>query len=118
MGLRLGSWKTVTIAKDADPAVSAETDLGGVFRNVQIYSPAIDNATLTVEPSRLTTETAVQAYTLSQAATGDFANTSTTKTTAAMNVFRDICARFVTLLLSNKQTTLARTFYVRGVDPL
>ena len=118
MGLRLGSWKTVTIAKNADPAVSSETDLGAVFRNVQVYSPAIDNATLTVKVSRLTTETAVQAHTLSGAATGDHVNTSTTKTAAAMNVFKDICARFVTLLLSNKQTTLTRTFYIRGVDPL
>jgi len=118
MGLRLGSWKTVTIAKDADPAISSETDLGGVFRNVQVYSPAIDNATLTVKVSRLTTETAIQAYTLKGSATGDVANTTTLKTTVAMNVFKDICARFVTLLLSAKQTTDARTFYVRGIDPL
>ena len=118
MGLRLGSWQTVTIAKDDDPAVSTETDLGAVFRNVQVYSPAIDNATLTVEVSRLTADTAVQAYASNSAATGDHANTSTTKTTAAMNVFKDICARFVTLLLSNAQTTAARTLYVRGIDPL
>ena len=118
MGLRLGSWKTVTIAKDADPAVSAETDLLAQFRSVQVYSPAIDNATLTVKVSRLTTETAVQAYTMDGNATGDFANTSATKTTAAMNVFKDICARYVTLLLSNVQTTAARTFYIRGIDPL
>ena len=116
MGLRLGSWKTVTIAKDG--TASSETDLGDVFRNVQVYSPAIDNATLTVKVSRLTTETAVQAYTMDDDATGDFANTSTTKTTAAMNVFKDICARYITLVLSAAQSTAARTFYVRGIDML
>lgn len=118
MGLRLGSWKTVTIAKDANPAVSSETDLGGVFRNVQVYSPAIDNATLTVKVSRNTGDTAVQADTFDADATGSFAKTTTTKTTAAMDVFKDICATFITLLLSATQTTATRTFYVRGIDPL
>jgi len=118
MGLRLGSWKTVTITKNDDPAVSTETDLGGVFRNVQVYSPAIDSATLTVKPSRLTADTAVQAYTMDGNATGDFVNTTTARTTAGMNVFKDICARFVTLLLNAEQTTATVTFYVRGIDPL
>ena len=118
MGLRTGAWITVTIAKDANPAVSAEADLKAEFRNVQVYSPALDSAALTVKPSRLTTETAVQAHTLSGAATGDFANTSTAKTAAAMNVFKDICARFVTLLLDATQTTDTRTFYIRGIDPV
>ena len=118
MGLRLGSWKTVTIAKDADPAVSAEVDLGGVFRNVQVYSPALDSAALTVEVGRLTADTAVQAYTMDGNATGDFVNTNTARATAGMNVFKDICARFVTLLLDAVQTTAARTFYIRGIDPL
>jgi len=118
MGLRTGTWITVTIAKDDDPAVSSEADLLAQYRSVQVYSPAIDNATLTVKASRLTADTAVQAYIFKLATTGDVANTSTTKTTAAMNVFKDICARYVTLLLSNAQTTAARTFYVRGIDPL
>jgi len=118
MGLRLGSWQTVTIAKDDDPAISAEVDLGGVFRNVQVYSPEIDSATLTVEPVRTTGGTAVQAYTFDMDDTGDFVNTTTAKTTAAMNVFKDICARYIALLLSAAQTTAARTFYVRGIDPL
>lgn len=118
MGLRLGSWKTVTIAKDASPAVSAETDLGGVFRNVQVYGPALNSAALAVKPSRLTADTAVQAYTFDADATGGFANTNTARTTAGMEVFKDICARYVTLLLDATQTTAARTFYVRGIDPL
>jgi len=118
MGLRVGSWKTVTIAKDANPAVSAETDLGAEFRSVQVYAPAIDNATITVKPSRLTADTAVQGYTFNDAATGDFVNTTTARTTAGMNVFKDICARFVTVLLGATQTTLARTLYIRGVDPI
>ena len=117
MGLRLGSWKTVTIAKDADPAVSDETDLGENFRNVQVYGPAIDSATITVKPSRLTGDTAVQAYTLVVGG-ADYVNTTTARATAGMNLFRDICARYVTLLLGAVQTTAARTFYIRGVDPL
>lgn len=116
MGLRLGSWKTVTIDKDG--TASSETDLGENFRNVQVYSPAIDSATLTVKVSRETGDTAVQAYTFDADATGDFVNTTTAKATAAMNVFKDICARYITLVLSAAQTTAARTFYVRGIDPL
>lgn len=118
MGLRSGSWITVTITKDASPAVSDEANLGAAFRHVQVYSPAIDNATLTVKVSRETGDTAVQAYIFKLATTGDVANTSTTKTTAAMNVFKDIYARYVTLLLSATQTTATRTFYIRGIDPL
>lgn len=116
MGLRIGSWKTVTIAKDGTS--SSETDLGDEFKDVQVYSPAIDSATLTVKPSRVTGDTAVQAYTFDADATGDFANTSTAKTTAAVQLFKDICARYVTLVLSAAQSTAARTFYIRGVNPL
>ena len=118
MGLRLGSWKTVTITKDDNPAVSIETDLGGTFRNVQVYSPAIDSAALTVKPGRITADTEVQAHLFKLATTGDAANTTTAKTAAAMNVFMDICARYVTLLLDATQTTATRTFYIRGIDPL
>ena len=118
MGLRLGSWKTVTIAKDADPAVSSETDLGEVFRNVQVYSPALDSAALTVKVSRLTTETAVQTYFWDTDATGNYVHTTTARATAGMEVFKDICARYITLLLDAVQTTAARTFYVRGIDSL
>jgi len=118
MGLRLGSWKTVTITEDDDPAVSSEVDLGAVFRNVQVYSPAIDSASLMVMPSRNTGDTAVAPYFFSQAATGDLVITTTAKTVAAMEVFKDICARFVTLLLNNTQGTADRTFYIRGIDPL
>ena len=118
MGLRIGSWKTITVAKDADPAVSAETDLGAEFRSVQVYAPALDSAAITIKPSRLTTETAVQGYTFDADATGDYVNTTTARTTAGMNVFKDICARFVTILLDAVQTTVGRTFYVRGIDPI
>ena len=118
MGLRLGSWKTVTITKDDDPAVSTETDLGAIFRNVQVYTPAIDSAALTVEVSRQTTETAVQTYAWDADATGNFVHTTTARATAGMEVFKDICARYVTLLLDAVQTTATRTFYVRGIDPL
>ena len=118
MGLRLGSWKTVTVTKDASPAVSSETDLGAVFRNVQVYTPAIDSAALTVKVSRLTTETAVQVYAFDADATGGFVHTTTARATAGMEVFKDICARYVTLLLDATQTTATVTFYVRGIDPL
>ena len=116
MGLRLGSWKTVTVAKDGTS--SSETDLGGVFRNVQVYSTAIDSATLTVKTSRETGDTAVQTYAWDADATGNFVHTTTAKATAGVEVFKDICARFITLVLSAAQSTAARTFYVRGIDPL
>ncbi len=118
MGLRLGSWKTVTIAKDADPAVSAETDLGGEFRSVQVNKPAIESAAITIKPSRLTADTAVQGYTFDADATGDFVNTTTARASAGMNVFKDMCARYVTILLDAVQTTATVTFYIRGVDPV
>ena len=116
MGLRLGSWKTVTVAKDGTS--SSETDLGENFRNVQVYTPAIDSATLTVKVSRNTGDTAVQVYAWDADATGNFVHTTTARATAGMEVFKDICARYVTLVLSAAQTTAARTFYVRGIDPL
>ena len=116
MGLRLGSWKTVTIASSG--TTSSETDLGECFRNVQVYNPAIDSATITVKPSRNTGDTAVQAYTFDADATGDYVNTTTARATAGMNVFKDICARYVTVVLGAAQTGGARTFYIRGIDPL
>jgi hypothetical protein len=118
MGLRTGSWKTVTIAKDANPAVSAETDLGSEFRSVQVYAPALNSATITVESSRLTGDTAVQGYVFDSDAAGDYVNTTTARTTAGMDVFKDICARYVTILLGATQTTALRTLYVRGIDPI
>jgi len=118
MGLRTGSWKTVTIAKDANPAVSSEQDLGSEFRSVQVFAPALDSATITVKPSRLTGDTAVQGYTFDADATGDYVNTITARATAGMNIFKDICARFVTILLGATQTTAARTIYIRGIDPI
>lgn len=116
MSAKLGPWITVTIAKDG--TTSSEVDLLGEFHDVQVYSPAIDSATLTVKPSRRSGDTAIQAHMMSGAATGDFANTTTAKTAAAMNIFPFICAQFVTLVLGATQTTAARTFYVRGVNPL
>lgn len=118
MGLRIGPWKTITITKDANPAVSAETDLGSVFRNVQVYTPAIDSAALTVKVSRETGDTAVQTYMWDTDATGNYVHTTTARATAGMEVFKDICARFITLLLDATQTTATVTFYVRGVDPI
>jgi hypothetical protein len=118
MGLRTGSWQEVTIAKDDDPAVSVEVDLGSEFRNVQVYNPAIDSATITIKPGRITGDTAVQAYEWDGDAAGDFVKTTTARATAGMNLFKDICARYVTLLLGAAQTTAARTFYVRGIDPI
>ena len=112
---RCGEWKTVSIAKDG--TTSAETDLGMDFEKVQVYSPAIDSATLTVKPSRATGDTAVQAYATDDDATGDFVHTTSAKTAAAMNVLT-VMARYVTLVLSAAQTSAARTFYIRGVNPL
>lgn len=116
MGLRLGSWKTVTILIAG--TTSSETDLGENFRNVQVYNPALDSATITIKSSRLTGETAVQGYTFDTDASGDYVNNTTARATAGMNVFKDICARFVTIVLGAAQTSAARTFYIRGIDVL
>jgi len=109
-----GDWQTVTVAKDG--TTSSEANLGGEFKDVQVYNPALDNASITIKPARTTGGTAVQAYTFDADATGDFANTNSARTTAGMNVFRDICAQFVKVVLGAAQTTALRTFYVRGID--
>jgi len=109
-------WFTVTIA--ASGTTSSETDLGSEFEDIQVYNPALDIATITVKPSRVSGDTAVQAYTFNDGATGDFVNTITARATAGMNLFKNICARFVTLILGAAQTGGARTFYVRGINPL
>lgn len=111
-----GDWQTVTIAKDG--TTSSETDLEGEFRDVQVYNPAMDSATITIQPVRTTGGTAVQAYTFDADATGDFVNTTTARATAGMNVFKDICARYVKVVLGAAQTTEAETFYIRGIDLL
>jgi hypothetical protein len=113
---RAGNWKTVTIAQNG--TTSSEVDLEREFEAVQVYNPALDSATITVKPSRNSGDTAVQAYTFNDGATGDFVNTTTARATAGMNLFKNICARFVAIVLGASQTTAARTFYVRGIDPL
>jgi len=122
MGIRTGAWKTVTVTKDADPAVSAETDLEAEYRHVQVYSPAIDEATVTIKSSRVTGDTAVQPYSFLAYTTddhiGDAAHATKAKATAAVNLFENVCARYVTILLSAVQTTATRTFYIRGIDPI
>ena len=115
MGLGIGRWITVTVALNG--TTSSEADLGTEFEHVQVYNPAIDSATITVKPSRESGDTAVQAYTFDADATGDYVKTTTARATAGINVFKDICARFVTLVLGASQTA-ARTFYIRGVHPI
>ena len=113
--MRTSNWQSVSVAKDG--TTSAEVDLGAEFRQVQVYSPAINSATLTVKVSRVTGDTAVQVHAMDDDATGDFVHTTTAKTAAAMNLFT-ICAQFITLVLGAAQTSAARTFYVRGIDLL
>ena len=113
---KAGIWKTVTIASGGTE--SSEVDLDTEFQDVQVYNPALDSGTITVKPNRKTGDTAVQAYTFDADASGDFVNTTTARTTAGMNLFKGICARFITLVLGAAQTGGARTFYIRGIDPL
>lgn len=108
-----GDWQTVTIAQSGTE--SAEVDLGGEFQDVQVYNPAIDSATITVKPVRTKSGTEVQAYTFDADASGDFVNTTTARATAGMNVFKDICAQYVKVVVSDSQTGGARTFYARGI---
>jgi len=110
---RHGAWKTVTIAQSG--TASSETDLGGEFRDVQVYNPALDSAAITIKPSRVSGDTAVQAYTFDADATGDYVNTTTARTAAGMNVFKDICAKYVTIVVDAAQASAIRTFYIRGV---
>ena len=112
---RTGSWVAAVLPDES--ATTPEVDLGGEFEKVQVYSPAIDSATLTVKVARNKGDTAVQVHAMDDDATGDFVHTTTAKTAAAMNIFT-ICARYITLVTGANQTTAAVTFYVRGIDPL
>jgi len=110
----VGEWVTVTVAQTG--TTSSEANLGKEFRAVQVYNPALDSATITIKPSRNTGDTAVQAYTMDQDATGDFVNTTTARTGAGMNIFRDIYAQYVTIVCGAAQNTALRTFYIRGIN--
>lgn len=109
-----GDWQTVTV--DSSGTTSAEANLGGEFRDVQVYNPALDNATITVQPTRESEGDVVQAYTFDADLTGDFANTTTARATAGMSVFKNICAQHVKVHLGAPQNGGARTFYIRGID--
>ena len=109
-----GDWQTVEIAQSGTE--SPEVNLGGEFRDVQVYNPALDSATITVKPTRTKGGTVVQAYTFDADASGDFANATTARQTAGMNVFRDLCAQFVKVVVGASQDSAKRTFYVRGID--
>ena len=115
MSDRYGPWQTVTIADNG--TASSEVNLGAEFRDVQLYNPTMDNTTITIKPGRVASDTAVQAYTFGTNATGDFVNTTTTRTTAGMNVFKDICARYVTVVVAS-QAGGPRTLYARGIGLL
>jgi len=111
-----GGWQTVTVAQNG--TTSSEVNLGREYRDVQVYAPALDSATITIKPAKTNGGTAIQAYTFDADATGDFVNTTTARTTAGMNIFRDIGARYVTVVVGASQTSAGRTFYVRGINPL
>jgi len=109
-----GTWQSVEIAiSNTD---SAEFDLGATFSHVQVYNPALDNATITVKPVRVTGGTEVQAYSFDAEATGDFVKTTTARATAGMSVFRDLHIQFGKIICGASQTSSARTFNVRGVN--
>lgn len=109
-----GDWQTVAIASGG--TTSDEVNLGGEFRDVQVYNPALDNATITVQPTRVSGEDAVQSYTFADDVTGDFVKDTTARATAGMSVFKDICAQYVKVHLGIAQTGGARTLYARGID--
>ena len=115
-----GPWQEVGILISGTTSSEVDLDPAGKmeFKKVQVYNPALDSATITVKPSRKTADTAVQAYILSKNATGDFVNTTTARTGAGMNVFDNICARFITIVLGAAQSSAARTLYVRGIDAM
>lgn len=114
MKMSIGPWREVTIAQNGTS--SSEVDLGDEYAHVQVYNPAIDSATITIKPSRKTGDTAVSAYAWKGTEAADFAMATTARTAAGMNVFKDICAEFVTVVLGASQTSAARTFYIRGVS--
>jgi len=114
--MKVGMWKTVTIAKNG--TTSSETDLGAEFQQVQVYNPALDSATITIQVARSSGGTFVAPYSFDADATGDFANATTAKTGAGMNVFKDICARYVKVVVGAAQTSAARTFYIRGINSI
>lgn len=116
MGKEFSQWKTVTIAQGE--AISAEVDLKGEFEDVQVYNPAMDDASITVKPVRATGGDEVVAYLFNAGETGDFENITEDRETPGMNVFKNICARFVKVVLSEDQAGGERVFYIRGINSL
>ena len=113
---RVGAWKKVTIVKDANPATSVQIDLGAEFYMVQCYNPTIDSATITIQAAREDAMTPVQAYNI--AGGEDKVNTTTARATAGMNVFNEICAQYVKVVLGAVQTTVTVNLYIRGIIQL
>ncbi|MBA7486817.1 hypothetical protein ES707_22378 [subsurface metagenome] len=113
---KYGPWQIVTVAKDGD--TSDEANLQGEFKDVQVYNPELDEATITIQPARDSGGDVVPAYTFDVNTTGDFTNTTAPRATAGMNVFKNIYAQYVKVVLSIAQAGGARTFNVRGIDLL
>jgi len=116
MGLNMGPWVEVTVAKDGTE--SSEADLRGTFEHVQVYFPVTDSTTISIKSSRVTGEDAVTPYDLKPAATGDHELVTTARATAGVVVFPNVYAQYVTIVLSAAQSTAARTFYIRGIHPI
>lgn len=113
-GKKHGNWVPISVADEG--TITAEIDLGAEFYSVQVYNPAIDSATMTVKPSRLSGEAAVQAYLIADGQ--DKVNTTTARTGAGMNIFDSICARYVTIVFGAAQNGGPYTLYVRGLFPI
>jgi len=111
---KYGDWISVTIASGGTS--SDQINLGGDYYAVQVYNPAIDSATITVKPTYETGGTVVQAYNISGGS--DAVNTTTARATAGMNLFNEICAQYIKIVVGAAQTSGAVTFKVRGIFPL
>jgi hypothetical protein len=101
-----GQWLPATVAKDDNPALSGEVDLGQEFEYLNILIPTIDSADVSLYVS---IESGGTYYPLDLSTNVFAAATGGLMTTFDLGGYR-----FIKILCSATQTTAAVAFKVRG----
>jgi len=109
--MSVSSWKTATIALNG--TTSGAVDLGGNYKELVVLIPALDSATVTVHVSE-DNSTFFAVHDFDADATGSFAHATSADTAAKTAIFHIGGVQFIKVVAGAAQTSLARTFRVRG----
>jgi hypothetical protein len=100
------NWQTVSVTKDASPALSGECDLGNDYEHMCIIIPTIDSANVSLYVS----ENSGGTFAPLGLSTNVFAaGTGGVNTTFVLGGYR-----YIKILCSATQVTATRNFRVRG----